>query len=168
MKISTEVILAMSALGYAMRSDLIAWAIDELVSGGESDALAVLAGFDEHTSSYELRDYFEKAKRELGLSEPTKSDALEQYANYLAESILEPDSDYRPIVAKLATLCHLNNYPSKMFEWFELDDGLADLASAKNYPFAYPELSSANPREVVEKVAREFLKANNMPRSRHK
>ncbi|WP_411825420.1 hypothetical protein [Luteolibacter sp. AS25] len=160
MKTPTAVILAMSALDCAGTNDFVSWAIDELLAGNESEALAVLAGFDEGVSSFELQEYFEKAKRELGVSEPTRSEALGQYTTYLVQSILDPDSDYRPIVAKLATLCHTNNYPSNLMEWYELDDGLADLASAKNYPFAYPELHGANPKDVVEKVAREFIKAN--------
>ena len=160
MKTPTAVILAMSALDCAEKNDFISWAIDELVAGNESEALAVLAEFDEGVSSFELQEYFEKVKRELGVSEPTRLEALDQYTTYLAQSILDPGSDYRSIVAKLATLCHTNNYPSNLMEWYELDDGLSDLASAKNYPFAYPELYNANPREVVERVAREFLKAN--------
>jgi len=158
MKIPTKVILAMSALECARTSDFIAWAIDELVAGRESDALAVLAGFDERVSSFELGEYFQKAKRELCVAEPTRAEAMNQYTTYLAQRILESGSDYRSIVAKLAKLCYSNDYPSYLMEWYDLEDGLCDIESAKNYPFAYEALYQADPRVIAEDLARSFLK----------
>jgi hypothetical protein len=159
MKMPATVILAMSALDCARSEDFIAWAVDEMVAGRYSDALAVLAGFDESVSSFELREYFQKAKRELGLSEPTKPEAIQCYSTHLAQSVLEPGSDYRPIVTKLSALCYSNDYPSHLMEWYELEDGLCDIESMKNYPFAYEALYQADPRAVVEDVARRFLQS---------
>ena len=158
MKTPTEAILAMSALGCASAEDIVAWAVEAMVNGMSSDSLSVLAGFDSGVSSFELDEYFRKTKKDLGLIEPTRGEAIQAYAIHLARRILEHDGDFRSIVAKLSRLCSTNYYPSTLMEWHELDDGLCDI-EAKNYPFAYDELYNADPRSVVEQAARSFLKS---------
>ena len=156
MTISTPVIQARHALGRAQAGDYIDWATGALKSGSDSPNLRILAGLDRFVSPFEAEEHFKKARQELGLSAPDRQQAIRDYAFNLAESILEPQSDYQTFVARLAELCYSNDYPAFLMEWYSLEDGLTDIR-AGNYPHGYESLYKADPRKVVTDMARLFI-----------
>ena len=135
----------------------MAWAVDCMVDGLDSDSLRILAGFDESESIFELQECFLKVKSELGLCEPQKDEAVRIYALHLAKTILEPDSDQERLVSQLCEPCHTNDYPEYLMEWYLLDDGLADIRSG-HYPACFDKLYKADAREITMGVARSFVK----------
>jgi hypothetical protein len=159
MKTPTNVLLAMSALGCVQAKDIVAWAVDSMVEGVDSESLRILAGFDERESIFELQDYFSKVKSELGLCEPPKDEAVRTYSLHLAKAILEPGSDYDRLVSKLYELCYTNDYPDYLMDWYLLDDGLSDIRAGQ-YPTCFEQLYKADAREVTIGIARTFINKN--------
>ncbi|HET6408623.1 MAG TPA: hypothetical protein VFG14_12130 [Chthoniobacteraceae bacterium] len=156
MTISTSAIQARHALGRAQAGDYIDWAVDALALGSDSPNLRILAGLDRFISPFEAEEHFKKARKELGLSAPGRQQAILDYAISLAETILEPGSDYQTIVSKLAELCHSNEYPDFLMEWYSVEDGLADIR-AGCYPYGYEALYQADPRKIVTNIAQAFI-----------
>jgi hypothetical protein len=159
MKTPTKVLLAMSALGCVQAKDLVAWAVDSMVNGLDSESLRILAGFDERESIFDLQEYFTKVKSELGLCEPPKDEAIRTYSLHLAKAILEPGSDYELLVSQLYELCHMNDYPGYLMDWYLLDDGLWDIRAGQ-YPIGFEQLYEADAREVTIGIARTFINNN--------
>jgi len=149
----------MSALGCVQPKDIVAWAVDLMVDGLDSDSLRILAGFDERESIFELREYLAKVKSELGLCEPQKDEAIRTYSLHLAKAILEPGSDYELLVSQLYELCYTNDYPGYLMDWYLLDDGLSDIRAGQ-YPIGFEQLYKADAHEVTMSIARTFINNN--------
>lgn len=156
---TTPAIQARHVLGRAQAGDYIEWATDAMTSGSDSPNLRILAGLDRFVSPFEAEDHFKRARKELGLAEPSQEQAIRDYAIHLAELILEPDSDFDSLVEKLSKLCNIEDYPAYLMEWYSLDDGLTSLRTG-HYPHGYDELYQTDPREVVCGVARSFIELN--------
>jgi len=159
MTMTTPAIQARHILGCAQAGDYIDWAVDAMVAGFDSRNLRILAGLEPCVASFEAEEHFKRARRELNLPKPNREQALRDYAIHLAECILLPDSDFETLVAKLSELCHTNDYPDYLMEWYLLLDGLTDIRTG-HYPHGYDELYQAEPRKIACDVATAFIKNN--------
>ena len=156
---TTPAIQAQHVLGRAQAGDYIDWAVDALVSGSDSPNLRILAGLDRFVSSFEAEEHFKKARKELGLPTPSRDRAIKNYALHLACCILDPDSPYETLVAKLSELCYTNDYPAYLMEWYALDDEIPDI-STRHYPYGFDKLHQVDPRKVVTEIAKRFITDN--------
>jgi hypothetical protein len=70
-------------------------ALTALGNGYDCESLRILAGLEGKAEEYEIRQYFEKSLRELGISIPTKEQAIILLSNNVAQRIVLRDiSEY--------------------------------------------------------------------------
>lgn len=67
---------------------------------------------------------------------------------------------YSTLVSKLSQLCSDLDYPTFLYEWHELNDGLAGIRDGF-YPLMFERLHQREPREVIIEIANEFIKNYN-------
>lgn len=144
----------------------IEWAVGALVDGKDSPSLRILAGLDENSSSFEVEEYYRRARRELSLPEPTEEEALREYAVHLSRQILEPGSDFEKLAGMLHELCWTNHFPEGMMGWFTFVDSLWAIKNGES-PDVYEPLYGeddvrlrTDPRGVAEELARKFILEN--------
>jgi hypothetical protein len=158
---STAAIWGLRTMKECHSGDYIAWAVGLLESGFDSRHLRILAGLDGNASLFETEDYFARTNRELGLSVPSKEEAIRAYSVHIAEQIVDARLSPRDGVKRLFNLCTACDYPPYLSIWFALDDACDHLEYGSE-PFTYPGLSEENLRETVIKEARKFIAEQKM------
>jgi hypothetical protein len=161
-KISTPAIQAKHALQRTQTEDYVEWATSMLEAGEDSENLRILAGLSRFASPFEAEEHFRKARKELGISEPTKVQAIRDYAIHLAQQIIDETIPFQQGVEILSQLCYSNDYPKYLMGWYNLDDGLTDIRCGQ-YPHTYPDLYGKSPKEIVIRAAHTFIKSNTEP-----
>jgi hypothetical protein len=81
-------LLGRRALGERVAPQLVAWAADMLVEGHDSKSLRFLAGHAETDSPSEIGEEFDRALGELGHSLPPRREALDDYACFVCQCIV--------------------------------------------------------------------------------
>jgi hypothetical protein len=157
MGITTPAIQAKHVLQKAQTEDYVEWAMTMLEAELESNNLKILAGLSKLASPFEAEYYFKRAKLELGIFEPTKEQAIKDYAIYIAQQIIDEIIPYRRGVEILDQLCCTNDYPNYLMEWYYLDNWLDDIDNGESYD---PEFDGKSPKEIVNQVACAFINNN--------
>jgi len=140
-----------------LSSDYVDWATAMLEHGHDSKNLRMLAGL-ESDNTFEAREHFLQAMRELGLSEPDPHTAMRAYACELAQQLASGTLDPTAGVRHLYDMCVTESYRRDFMIWYELDDALADIA-AGNHPWTYPALTPENQSKVIREEAIKFMDA---------
>jgi hypothetical protein len=125
-----------------------------LEQGHDSKNLRMLAGLDSD-NTLEAQEHFQRAIRELGLSEPDSRTAMRAYACELAQQLATGTIDPPTGVRRLYDICVQSGYTHEFKIWFELDDALSSLDYG-HYPWCYPTLTRDNQSEVIRQEAIKF------------
>lgn len=92
--------------------DCVEWAVAALCESLDSPTLRILAGLDGELNGFEVRDYMEKALKELGVDLLSGADAASVYARDLAREVIDSNES---VSANLKTL-------SGLYTTYDLDD----------------------------------------------
>ena len=84
--------------------DCVEWAVAALCESLDCPTLRNLAGLDGELNGFEVRDYMEKALKELGVDLLSGADAASVYARYLAREVIDSNES---VSANLKTLSGL-------------------------------------------------------------
>lgn len=147
------------AVGSDRPEDYIAWAVECLAGGSSSENVAILAGLDLETpvDSQEVRRYFQKACRELGIDWPDKRVALRRYSEWLCRRLASGELDPAQGVTQLARLYPASDYSEALYSiWYELDDDLSSVEDG--YGSLYNlGLTPEDADEFIRQVAAQYL-----------
>lgn len=148
------------ALGTDRPQDYIAWAVQQLVAGVESPALAILAGLDLSgpVDSAEVRQWFGKVTDELGLEWPDEEQSLRVYSRLLCRQILSEALTPDEGLTRLSKIWPATGYTQQMYAiWDELGEDISLLDTSIG-PIFNSGLSAANSDDYIRKVAAQFLR----------
>src|SRR5262249_24836072 len=134
-----------------LASDYVDWATAMLEQGHDSKNVRMLAGL-EGDNTFEARDHFLRAMRELNLTEPDRRTAMRAYACELAQQLASGTIDPATGVRHLYDMCIAEGYPHDLMIWYHLDDAIVDVA-AGNHPWFYPTLTPQNQSKVIREEA---------------
>src|SRR5438067_11666614 len=108
--LSTSAFFYARSVNRGIASDYVDWATAMLEQGHDSNNLRMLAGL-ESDNTFEAKEHFERALRELDLSEPDSRTAMRAYACELAQHLASGTIDPATGVRHLYDICVTSGYP---------------------------------------------------------
>lgn len=147
------------ALGVARPSDYTDWAERMLEEGAESESVAILAGLglEREPDSEEVRAYFQRSLRELGIEPVSEENGLLYYARTLCGDIVEGNLAPRVGLSRLDELYPRSDYDPLYNLW----DGLSEdvwMVDDGEAPMFNSGLSRDNVERYIVDTARQFLR----------
>ena len=117
---TTNMLIAKRGLQKLLGSEASEWATDQLVQGRDTPHLRQLAGTTGSENSFELQDLFDRALHELGLSVPSREQAILLYAQELARDYLEGKATREHLLHELCQLCISTGYMRDIYPFYWL------------------------------------------------
>lgn len=103
--LSTYMILKAKAFNADINDDWIAWAIEMIEAGYESESLFILAGKMRPYNQFELHDLTDKVLHELKLDYRDKDVVLRNYVYYLISISIDKPAVYYETLRELRDIC---------------------------------------------------------------
>jgi len=157
--LSLDELFGRHALGADRPQDYIAWAEQQLLAGGGSEALVTLAGLDLGSSvdTEEVLQWFARAMAERGVGWPDDEHALRNYSGLLCRQILSGVLAPEEGLTRLSRIWRVTGYTQHIYAiWDELGDDI-DLLDTGYGPLYNSGLSTTNSDDFIRKVATQFL-----------
>jgi len=147
-------LVAHRAIGLATGEDHVDWALAALEAGQDSEHLRMLAGLGTNPHWQDVRDYFERAREELGQELPPVGQVIPLFVSDVAQGIV--DGTVAPLLGCREIYHALQvegvQVPQLEYEaWLYLEDGLE--------PGTYQELAGAALTEAIRREAVRLLGA---------
>jgi hypothetical protein len=139
-------IFARECMGIVTDEEYVEWAMKELLSGNESYSILILAGLVKPLNRFEINDYKEKSKKELGI-EIDNASIVHDYARLLARLKLDGKIDSKTITHEMIEILKYTDYDKKYYAWFNIDEFFDD----------YYIISKNSIDEEIDKECREIL-----------
>lgn len=120
-------VFALSSFDNATPADYVTWAESALVTGLDSPALRVLAGFDPRqlTALFEVRSYFARALNELNIALPGPEAIVRQYVHEVVEELAAGRREPGDALATIHAVAIVPlSHPHDLQPWCDLGDGL--------------------------------------------
>jgi len=134
----------------ATLDDVVAWAMEMLEEGYDTESLGILAGLTEPLSWQEVESYLNKAIGELGWDMPPDEEScLRAYALDVARAIIEGTVSTREGCAEIYRIWLALDYPNDLLAWSFLDEGLN--------PEKYEELTDTQLDAAIIKYAHSMI-----------
>ena len=112
--------------------DYVVWAYSMLEKEYFSPSLSILASLKEPLNLFEVEQFFERAKRELGLTEPTYEESVGDYVQYLIQQILLDKQKAIEIAYEIYTILRDHNNDEKTYRWYEISEMIDDFQYGDN------------------------------------
>lgn len=143
-------LLARRYMGLATSEDVVAWAMEMLEEGYDTESLGILAGMAKPLYWQEIEQYLRKAISELGWAMPANEEScLRAYVLDIARDIVDGRISPGEGCAEIYRIVLAQNYPEYLRAWIFLDEGLD--------PEKYAELSDEQLDVTIMKYARRML-----------
>lgn len=163
-------IYAERALTYFESKHLVAWAVNVLTLGYESDNLYVLAGLD-YASTEEREIYFWKSIADLKLDiEKSEEDLIENYALTIAKKAIRKEINIDYAFSQMLKIVSASEYNYRYIAFYEIDEDLNYLRYS-NSTLYNTELTLENSKEFIleeMKIFVEMEELNIFPEERAK
>ncbi len=114
--------------------DVIEWALDMLDLNFTVPSLYILASIEKGCSFYEVQPYLESALKELQLDRKEGKEALISYCSYYVRQISN-NQNVRENIKILCDICIEEDYPSEIYDFYNLHFAWMDYEYDPNYPF---------------------------------
>jgi len=156
------------ALGTAYSEDYTNWAMDLLEEGSDSENIAVLAslGFEKNPDSVEIKEYFYRSLKDLGLELPTEENSILSYAKYICSEVVSGNIAPRDALPILERLYSKSDYERIYSIW----DGLSEdvwMVANRDGCYFNTDLTSENIEEYIAQVARQFIELTEIELPEH-
>ena len=147
------------ALGIASAKDYTDWAEDMLVKGSESDNIAILAGLglDKTPDFEEVKYYFYRSLKDLGLELPTENTSILSYARYICAEMVEGNIVPMTGLSILEDFHSKSNYQPIYGIWANLSEDIWMLSNGEHCIFN-TGLTQENAEQYITNFAKQFLK----------
>jgi hypothetical protein len=146
-------------LGTAHSEDFTGWAMEMLEKGFDSENLAILAGlsFEKNPDSEEIREYFYKSLKDLGLELPTEENSILSYAKYICSEIVAGNISPQNGLSILDGLYSKSDYEPIYSIWDELSEDIGMVNDREGCIFN-TGITRENIDQYIVKVAEQFIK----------
>ena len=121
-KLETYKMLGLISLCSGGGEHKIKWAMYLLENYIESENLAILATLLKPINEFEVDEYFNSVLRELGISMPSRSQAIEGYAKVLVKEVIERSISLESVASKIYEVNVQLGYLKKLREFTVLED----------------------------------------------
>lgn len=114
--------------------DYVVWACSMLENefSSPSLSLSILASLEEPLNIFEVEQFFERAKRELKLTQPTYEESVEGYVQYLLQQILLDKQKAIEIAYDIYTILREHFDNEKVYRWYEISEMIDDFQYGDN------------------------------------
>lgn len=141
--------------------DCVAWAVQMLESGKDSESLCILASLTPPFNYWEVQRYLEAAVQELGLERLSETTALSAFVANALRRMLSGDATEAETLSKLRDLCIAYGLPNSLYPFYMLHFALEDLSTGRQtYSHYWPDADDKNIHEVIETAAVQYLVGN--------
>lgn len=146
-------------MGTAYPEDYTTWAMEMLEKGSDSENLAILAGlgYEKNADSEEIKEYFYKSLKDLGLELPTQENSILDYAKYICSEIVGGNISPENGLAILDGLYSKSDYEPIYSIWDELSEDIWMVNDREGSIFN-TGLTKENIDQYIVQVAEQFIK----------
>jgi len=137
-------------------SDCVEWAERALIEGLDSHNLRILAGLEAPLNHFEVREYAEKALKDLQIELRHGEPAVILYAKDLAAEIISSPEKLRKNLNQLFILCHSNDYISELYDFYLLECAYTDF-DYSDVQWYWKGATKENIDSIVLEECRKFL-----------
>src|SRR5690242_7094481 len=120
----TTRILARRYMKLAHDDDVVAWAVEMLYEGYDTESLRILAGLTFPFSWQDVELYLSRALKELGWIYPASEECLREYAHNVVADILSGAISTEVGSHEMYYITVALDYPKDLADWFIIDDRL--------------------------------------------
>lgn len=154
-------IYAERALTYFESKLLVAWAVNVLKLGYESDNLYILAGLD-YASTEEREIYFWKSIADLKLNiEKSEEDLMRNYALTIAKKAIRKEVSIDYAFSQMLKIVSASAYNNKYMAFYEIDEDL-DYLRYSNSTLYNTGLTLENSKEFILEKMKIFVEMEDL------
>jgi hypothetical protein len=148
-------------VGYALNlidsEAVVAWAIDAIISGSDSESLRILAGLEQPFDQEEVKRLHRKSLRELGIIERPPESHVLFYIHSILQKMLAEKLTRKAALKSLADLCTNRNYDPKLWDFYLLYNAKWDL-ELQAVQWYWKNADRSNIDIVIDHYATNWLK----------
>jgi hypothetical protein len=141
--------------------DCLAWAVQMLESGKDSESLCILASLTPPFNYWEVQRYLEAAIQEIGLERLSETPALSAFVADALRCMLSGDTTVAETLSKLRDLCVAYDHPNSLYPFYMLHFALEDLSTGRQtYSYYWPDADDKNIHQIIETAAMQYVAGN--------